>query len=80
MAFAIVCGGILVLRRTHPELPRGFRTPWVPFVPIMGILTSLAQMVALPFDTWMRLVIWMAIGMTIYYFYSLPNLKKMEAK
>ncbi|MFA6401161.1 MAG: amino acid permease [Salinivirgaceae bacterium] len=80
MAFAIVCGGILVMRRTHPELPRGFRTPWVPFVPIMGILTSLAQMVALPFDTWMRLVIWMAIGMTIYYFYSLPNLKKMEAK
>jgi APA family basic amino acid/polyamine antiporter len=80
MAFAIVSGGILVMRRTHPELPRGFRTPWVPFVPIMGILTSLAQMVALPFDTWMRLVIWMAIGMTIYYFYSLPNLKKMEAK
>jgi APA family basic amino acid/polyamine antiporter len=80
MAFAIVCGGILVMRHTHPELPRGFRTPWVPFVPIMGILTSLAQMVALPFDTWMRLVIWMAIGMCIYYFYSLPNLRKIASK
>ncbi|HAN00058.1 MAG TPA: amino acid permease [Marinilabiliales bacterium] len=80
LAFAIVCGGILVMRHTHPELPRGFRTPWVPFVPIMGVLTSLAQMVALPFDTWMRLVIWMAIGMVIYYFYSLPNLKKMQVE
>jgi len=78
MAFTIVCGGILIMRHSHPNLPRGFRTPWVPFVPIMGILTSLAQMIALPFDTWMRLVIWMIIGMLIYYFYSLPNLKKIS--
>jgi APA family basic amino acid/polyamine antiporter len=77
LAFAIVSGGILVLRYKQPDLPRGFRTPWVPFVPIMGILTSLAQMIALPFDTWMRLLIWLAIGMLIYVFYSLPNLKKM---
>jgi len=80
LAFVIVSAGILILRYKQPDLPRGFRTPWVPFVPIMGIVTSMAQMIALPYDTWMRLVIWLAIGMAIYVFYSLPNLKKMEKK
>ncbi len=79
LAFAIVCGGILVMRHTNPDLPRAFKTPWVPFVPIMGMVTSLAQMIALPLDTWLRLFIWMALGMVIYFFYSLPNLKKIQA-
>jgi len=78
LAFAIVSAGILVLRYKQPDLPRGFRTPRVPFVPIMGVLTALALMIALPFDTWLRLLIWMGIGMLIYVLYSLPNLKKFE--
>ena len=70
LAFVIVCLGVLVLRYRNPEIPRVFRTPWVPFVPIAGALVTLLQMVFLPFDTWMRLFVWMAIGLVIYFFYS----------
>ena len=70
LAFTIVCIGIIVLRRARPEIPRPFRTPWVPVVPILGALTCVAQMVSLPGDTWLRLVIWMAIGLAIYFAYS----------
>jgi len=65
LAFVIVCIGVLVLRYHNPEIPRVFRTPWVPFVPIAGALVTLLQMVFLPFDTWMRLFVWMAIGIFI---------------
>ena len=70
LAFVIVCIGVLVLRYRHPEIPRVFRTPWVPFVPIAGALVTLLQMVFLPLDTWIRLFVWMAIGFCIYFFYS----------
>jgi APA family basic amino acid/polyamine antiporter len=70
LAFVIVCVGIIVLRRTRPEMHRPFRTPWVPLVPILGALICLAQMAALPLDTWMRLLIWMAIGVLIYFTYG----------
>jgi APA family basic amino acid/polyamine antiporter len=70
LAFVIVCIGVLVLRYRHPEIPRVFRTPWVPFVPIAGALVTLLQMVFLPLDTWIRLFVWMAIGIVIYFFYS----------
>src|SRR5690349_14893534 len=53
LAFVIVCAGVWVIRRTDPDLPRSFRTPWVPFVPIMGMLISLLMMIGLPFDTWL---------------------------
>ncbi|HVZ62976.1 MAG TPA: amino acid permease [Lacunisphaera sp.] len=69
-AFIIVCASIIVLRRARPDLARPFRTPWVPFVPIVGALSCFAQMVALPGDTWLRLVIWMIIGLFIYFGYS----------
>lgn len=75
LAFAIVCAGILILRKTRPDLPRPFRTPWVPFVPIMGILIAAAQMAALPLDTWLRLMIWMALGFVIYFCYSKQHAK-----
>ena len=70
LAFVIVCIGVLVLRYRHPEIPRVFRTPWVPFVPIAGALVTMLQMVFLPLDTWIRLFVWMAIGIVIYFFYS----------
>ena len=70
LAFVIVCIGVLVLRYSHPEITRVFRTPWVPFVPIAGALVTMLQMVFLPLDTWIRLFVWMAIGIVIYFFYS----------
>ncbi len=72
-AFAIVCIGIWILRRTRPELNRPFKVPMVPFIPIAGALVCLVQMAFLPMDTWLRLFIWMALGMLIYYGYGRRN-------
>ncbi len=69
-AFILVCIGIWVLRRKMPELPRSFKTPLVPLVPILGIFTCLFMMVFLPMDTWIRLLVWMLIGMDIYLVYG----------
>ncbi len=73
LAFIIVCGGVMVLRRTRPELPRPFRTPWVPFIPVAGIVVCLAMMVSLGIETWIRLLVWLAIGFAVYFFYSRPR-------
>ena len=70
LAFVLVCIGVLVLRKTRPDLQRPFRVPWVPFVPIMGILTCLGLMATLPGDTWLRLIVWLIIGMAIYFGYG----------
>ncbi|HEX8695075.1 MAG TPA: amino acid permease [Longimicrobium sp.] len=70
LAFVIVCGGIIYLRYNEPERPRPFRTPLVPLVPILGILICGYMMYSLPKDTWLRLIIWMALGLLIYFFYS----------
>ncbi len=70
LAFVIVCAGVWILRRRRPDLQRPFRTPWVPFVPIMGILISGLMMVSLPLDTWLRLIIWLIIGMAVYFFWG----------
>ena len=70
LAFAIVCGGIIILRRTHPEAPRPFRTPLVPWVPALGVITAVGQMAGLPLGTWLRLIIWMAIGLCLYWSYG----------
>ena len=70
LAFVIVCAGIWVLRRRSPELPRPFKAPFVPAVPILGILICGYMMARLPRDTWMRLIIWMALGLVIYFAYS----------
>lgn len=74
-AFIIVCIGVWVLRRTDPHLDRPFRCPWVPIVPILGALSALAQMVALPPDTWIRLIVWLVIGLVIYFAYSSKHSK-----
>ncbi|MFB6455951.1 amino acid permease [Chitinophaga sp. Hz27] len=73
LAFVIVCAGVWIMRYTMPDAPRAFRTPWVPVVPILGIVSCLTMMVSLPLDTWLRLIIWMAIGMVIYFGYGKKN-------
>jgi APA family basic amino acid/polyamine antiporter len=70
LAFVIVSAGVWILRVRKPELPRAFKTPWVPFVPIMGIVVSLALMASLPWITWERLIIWLVIGLVIYFLYG----------
>jgi APA family basic amino acid/polyamine antiporter len=70
LAFVLVCGGIIILRRTRPDLERPFRTPWVPVVPILGVLSCFGLMLTLPGDTWIRLVVWMLIGLVIYFAYG----------
>ncbi len=72
-AFILVCIGILVMRKKMPEIPRAFRTPLVPLVPILGIATCLFMMVFLPMDTWIRLLVWMLIGLDIYLVYGAKN-------
>ena len=74
-AFVIVCFGIMVLRRTHPHAKRPFRTPFVWIVAPLGILTCGAMMAWLPWDTWVRLAIWTAIGLAIYFLYSVRHAK-----
>ncbi|MGA2822945.1 MAG: amino acid permease [Bacteroidales bacterium] len=75
LAFVIVCLSILVLRRTSPGLKRPFRTPFVPFIPILGALICFIQMAALPLNTWLRLIIWMGIGFIIYFTYGIRRSK-----
>ena len=70
LAFILVCAGIIVMRKKMPDAPRAFRTPWVPVIPILGIATCLFMMVFLPADTWIRLIVWMAIGIALYFGYS----------
>jgi APA family basic amino acid/polyamine antiporter len=70
LAFVIVCAGVWVIRRRNPDMPRPFKTPWVPVVPILGIVISLAMMLSLTGLTWIRLAVWLVIGMVIYFTYG----------
>jgi basic amino acid/polyamine antiporter, APA family len=78
LAFVIVCAGVIVLRRRSPNMPRPFKTPLVPLVPILGILICGGLMAALPGDTWLRLIIWMAIGIVVYFTYGRKNSKVQQ--
>lgn len=75
LAFILVCVGVMVMRKKMPDAPRAFRTPLVPLVPILGIATCLFMMVFLPGDTWLRLIIWLAVGFAIYFGYSAKHSK-----
>jgi len=77
-AFILVCASIIILRRTEPERIRGFRTPWVPVVPILGILSCIYLILGLPTVTMFRFVIWLAIGLTIYFLYGYRKSKLKE--
>ncbi len=73
LAFMIVCAGVWILRVRHPEMHRPFKTPLVPFVPIMGILTALFLMVQLPRITWIVMLSWLVVGLGIYFTYSIKH-------
>ena len=75
LAFAIVCIGVIVLRVKRPDIERTFKTPFVPLVPILGAGICFLQMASLPLDTWLRLIIWMAIGLVIYFAYGIRKSK-----
>jgi APA family basic amino acid/polyamine antiporter len=70
LAFVIVCGAVLVMRRTNPGAERPFRAPLVPLVPVLGILTCLVLMFSLPTENWLRLVVWLGLGFVIYFAYG----------
>jgi APA family basic amino acid/polyamine antiporter len=80
LAFFLVSIGIIILRRTAPDIPRPFRTPAVPLVPILGAIICLAQMVGLPLATWERLVIWLAIGLVLYFTYSYRSSRVLQPR
>ncbi len=69
-AFVVICVAVIVLRKTRPDAPRSFRTPFVPFTPLAGVAFSLWLLSRLPAIAWERFLIWMTIGLTIYFFYS----------
>jgi APA family basic amino acid/polyamine antiporter len=69
-AFIVVSAGVIILRRTHPRRARGFRVPWVPFLPALSILSCFTLMLSLPLETWIRFFVWLLIGIGIYFFYS----------
>ena len=73
LAFVIVCGAVLVMRRTNPDAERPFRAPLVPLTPILGILTCLVLMFSLPAENWLRLVVWLGLGFVIYFGYGRKN-------
>jgi APA family basic amino acid/polyamine antiporter len=70
LAFIIVSAGVWILRRRRPDLHRPFKTPWIPFTPIMAILISLFMMASLPADTWIRLILWLIVGLVLYWTYG----------
>ncbi len=80
LAFVIVSIGVIILRKTEPDAPRAFKTPWVPLIPALGAIICLVQMASLPLDTWIRLIGWMAIGFVIYFTYSVKHSKTRKGK
>ena len=74
-AFVLVCIGIIVLRKTDPSLPRPFRTPWVPVIPVLGILVCTGLIYTLGPANWLRLILWLVIGIFIYFGYGIRNSK-----
>ena len=75
LAFVIVCIAVILLRRTDPDQPRPFRTPWVPLVPILGIIFNGYMMYRLGWINWARLIIWLAIGLVVYFAYGQKHSK-----
>lgn len=75
-AFSVVCVAVMFLRQKFPDMYRPFRAPGLPWIPLLGILFCLALMVALPWETWVRLLVWTAFGFVIYFFYGVHHAKR----
>ena len=69
-AFMLVCAAVMVLRKTDPDLPRQFKTPWVPVVPIAGIIVCGLMILGLGWTNWLRLIVWLLIGFVVYFTYG----------
>lgn len=80
LAFVIVCMGVLVLRRSRPDIPRPFKTPGMPWVPLLGALSCFYLMVGLPWHTWERLLIWLAIGLALYFLYGMRHAEEVRER
>jgi APA family basic amino acid/polyamine antiporter len=72
-AFVLVNIGVIILRRTRPEMPRPYRVPWSPVLPVIGVAFAVYLMSDLPLATWIRFVVWLAIGLIIYWLYGYKN-------
>jgi APA family basic amino acid/polyamine antiporter len=79
-AFILVCGGVLMLRKSHADMPRPFKCPMVPFLPILGIVVCLVLMISLAIKTWLFFVAWMVIGLVVYFCYGYRNNNKRFAE
>ena len=77
-AFILVCAAVIILRKTDPNLPRQFKTPLVPIVPILGIIVCAAMIYGLGWTNWLRLILWMTIGLDLYYLYSIRKSKLLK--
>ena len=73
LAFVIVSISVAVLRYTNPSQPRPFRTPWVPLIPILGVISNGYMMLKLGMWNWIRLVAWLGIGLIVYFTYSVKH-------
>ena len=78
-AFVVICSAVLVLRYKQPDLPRGFRTPWVPVIPLIGIGFSIWLLSHLPWPTWERFLLWMGLGLLVYFGYGMRHSKLAKA-
>lgn len=72
-AFILVCIGVIILRKSNPDAPRSFKVPLVPLVPALGVLVCFGMMAFLPFDTWIRLIAWMMIGIDVYLYFGIKH-------
>lgn len=75
LAFVLVCIGVLVMRKKMPDVKRAFKTPFVPFVPVAGVVVCFYLMYSLPYESWIRLIVWMVIGITLYFIYGKKHSK-----
>lgn len=80
LAFVIVCLGVLVLRYKAPELERPFRTPFMPWVPLLGAGSCFYLMAGLPWVTWERLLAWLGLGLAIYFLYGMRSAARVRAR
>jgi basic amino acid/polyamine antiporter, APA family len=78
-AFILVCGGVIALRRSHPDMPRPFKMPFGTLFAVLGIISCGALIAFLPFETHLRFIIWLAVGLIIYFGYSVRNSKLATA-